>query len=866
MSNGSGQMTPFQESGPFLVVALLTAVVVGTGGAPRPQFRDSGPLVLSGAEFPDYDAEVLRAERNGLVNKSLSMRLSRQPGVAEVADLLQQNRIDDALRVLQSIIKNAPQDIPRAIESVVEQSSRFSDMARGYPESLQEVVDAARQQLPRLSREESARAERQLLLIDRHAPAEQRSTADRLRAFVRQYEGTDTALLAEVDVIAFGLRIREQLPALDRVVRDHPETVVAAKALFQKGFQLGSGNVYPDVEARGADPTARFLQVLEIVRELESGRYPPCEWVTRAPSLVTMFFAYQPTYAPGSIDRILDGYTQFVKTHFVLSDEYPLGTGTGYIIATKMFDLFKLKGDGVAGIEGVLSELEREADNPSAVQFLRARFYVRSIDWEPADQRAVFHQKAAASLSQLQAGGQSLFHRKALATLASLYFAEGEYVNARAAFQRYLSAYPETAWAWVAALRIGQCNESLGETRAAIDAHLSAASTYATNPLAYVLGHVYAARNYERRGQFDLASHEYGIALAGWDKEFGRVYSLHRTRNSRSRGAPTVVDGPEITDTALAGRTAQLKNSLATTGGTLLERGRWSVEHERHADAVAPLEQLLTRYPRSPAVAEARYLLHRARLGNALQLADVANPKPNTSAALAELGRVMSDRYDFGVCASKIARASMLFAMGAAAEAESHMRLALMEWLQHQRPDRDRPRNDLQQDIAGIRSAILTYRARDARLRPPSPELFVVVNPDVLVRFRGSESRTQTVYQSVPSTARVIFLNAEEQHILNDIVGKLGKKATQDQPAGKDVLELWNRFFSTQYMFGGMRSDDRVPVVFETSPIIAEIEFLDAGRRNAAARLRFGHEGGTLLLEKIQGIWTAKSMVDNWIS
>jgi len=795
------------------------------------------------------------------------MRLSQQPGVAEVADLLKQNRIDDALGVLHSIIKNAPQDIPRAFELVVEQSSRFSYTARGYPDSLQEIVDAARQQLPRLSREESARAERQLLLIDLSGSAYQtRGTADRLRAFVQQYGGTDTALLAEVDVIAFGLRIREQLPALDRVVRDHPETVVAAKALFQKGFQLGSGNVYPDVEARGADPTARFLQVLEIVRELESGRYPPCEWVTRAPSLVAMFFAYQPTYAPGSIDRILDGYRQFVRTHFVLSDEYPLGTGTGYIITTKMFDLFKLKGDGVAGIEEMLGELEHEADDPSAVQFLRARFYARSIDSEPADQRTVFYQKATGSLSQLQAAGRSLFHRKALATLASLYFAEGEYVNARAAFRSYLTKYPDTAWAWIAALRIGQCNESLGEVTAAIDADLSAASAYATNPLAYVLGHVYAARNYERLGRFDRASREYGIALTGWDKEFGQAYSLHRTRDSRSKLASTVVDSPEIANALLAARTKQLKNSLATPGGTLLERGRWSVEHERHADAVAPLEQLLARYPMSPAAAEARYLLHQARLGNALQLADVANPKPNTSAALAELGRVTSDRYDFGVCASKIARASLLLTMGATAEAESHMRLALMEWLQHQRPDRERPGGDLQQDIAGIRSAILTYRARDARLRPLSPERFVVINPDVLVKFRGTESRKQTVYQSFTNTTRVIYLNGEEQRILNNIVGKLGNKATQDRPLGKDVLEFWNRFFPTEYRFGGIEYNDRAPVVLETSPIIAEVEFLDTGRTNAAARLRFGHEGGTLMLEKVQGVWIAKSMVDNWIS
>jgi len=149
-------------------------------------------------------------------------------------------------------------------------------------------------------------------------------------------------------------------PSQDAVVRDHHETVVATKALYLKGFQLSSGNVYPDVEARGSDPTGRFLKVMEVVKELESGRYPRCEWVERGPSLVSNFFAYDPTYAPGSIDITLGRYQQFVKTHFAPADEYPLNTGTGYIITTKMLDLLKQNGEGIAGVERVLAELEND--------------------------------------------------------------------------------------------------------------------------------------------------------------------------------------------------------------------------------------------------------------------------------------------------------------------------------------------------------------------------------------------------------------------------------------------------------------------------------------------------------------------------
>ena len=121
----------------------------------------------------------------------------------------------------------------------------------------------------------------------------------------------------------FGLPIREQLDALDRFVREHPGTRAGAKALHNKGSQLASGDVYPDIEARGADPTARFFRVLEIVQELESGRLRHVSGWNRAPSLVTQFFARDPTYAEGSVDRLLAAYKAFVKTHFEVRDEYP---------------------------------------------------------------------------------------------------------------------------------------------------------------------------------------------------------------------------------------------------------------------------------------------------------------------------------------------------------------------------------------------------------------------------------------------------------------------------------------------------------------------------------------------------------------
>jgi hypothetical protein len=213
-----------------LSVALsLAGPLVGlAAGQPTQSTRQPAEL-LSAAEFPDYDAGVWREQRNGLATKSVSSRLTQQPDSADIAELLQQDWVDDALRVLRSIVDKYPQKIPRAFEIVSEHSSRFSDRARGHPDSLQELVDAARKQLARLPREEAARAERQLLLVDRQPSLAKRPTfADQLRTFVQQYAGTQAALLTEIDVMEFGLPIRQRLDASDRFLRDHPGTVAAA--------------------------------------------------------------------------------------------------------------------------------------------------------------------------------------------------------------------------------------------------------------------------------------------------------------------------------------------------------------------------------------------------------------------------------------------------------------------------------------------------------------------------------------------------------------------------------------------------------------------------------------------------------------
>jgi hypothetical protein len=52
----------------------------------------------------------------------------------------------------------------------------------------------------------------------------------------------------------------------------------------------------------------------------------------------------------------------------------------------------------------------------------------------------------------------------------------------------------------------------------------------------------------------------------------------------------------------------------------------------------------------------------------------------------------------------------------------------------------------------------------------------------------------------------------------------------------------------------------------ETYPVITEIQFTNAERTRASARVTIGYSGGTVELEKEAGKWIAKRLTSQWIT
>jgi outer membrane protein assembly factor BamD (BamD/ComL family) len=761
----------------------------------------------------------------------------------------------------------------------------------GRAERTQELLGHARRQLALLGREERADAAYALMgaefsLRPGTEPGRD-SYVDRLKAFIQEYAGTNAALEAQPSLIDSSLPAREVLKKIDELVafaRAHPRTVAGAKALYMAGFQLQSNVAILGIEKRGADPTDRFLRVLGIVSELENGDYPACEWTEKAPELVVGFFASQPSYAPERIDAVLAACESFAAKHWKLDDQANPGDyGIGYFVTTKMAELYKIKGDAVGGVERFLLGLEDKAPDRFAVQYLLAMFYVKTMNAaEPAAATALLD-KARQLLASIHAGAEGVYKRKALATMASLAFYRREYAPAREAFTRYVREFPGSPYAWVAAIRIGQCDEQMGDWRAALAAYQVIPPAGDAAPVATVLADVFAGRAHEALGEPVTALSRFRRAVARWDPAFGRAYDVSTRQAARPGDRLLPGRDPRFTATltAIEARVVQLERTTAAAGGVQLEQARWLLTMKRWQDATRTAEEVVAGFPTSPNAPEARYLAHRALLEDALEQADVEKPGADPAAALAILDRLSGEPFDFAVCVATIARAYIASGSGAAPQSERVLVDTVARW--RNQPRAERTLSPLEQDVAEIRSLVFRPNGDGIFVGtrwngfgwPIQPARFVATAPELLVTLADGQVKRLSFFQRFPHLDNELFVDDEQTALLDTLMTRLGGSKTREGqiffdkgvmeppsvPVGPSlsVMAFLNRAFRVMPgHWGGWH--------FATFPTISEIVFIDSGRTRALVRVTVGYAGGDVLLEKQDGVWRATKLTQTWVT
>jgi len=838
------------------------------------------------AEYPPWDRTVRDQHRAGLAVKKARQLLSEAPDTFETAEALLaigpltyqgQERIDDALRVIRAIFEKRPQSIAKTIEAMLYSSYAFeSDGTRDRRPALRELLDLARRQLSGLSKSEAADLAYQVTRMQAWVERTKGGTpVETLKALMQEYAGTDAALEAELAILSRSLpysNVEKRVEALARFSAEHRGTCAAAEALRMESTDVGSNM---GTRGRsGEDPTERALRMIEIEEQLSSPAYASCRPTFGRGGPYA--FASKPVYAPGNIDRLLAAYRGYFKTHLTAEAGDP-GDGVGYLVTSVVRGLFRAKGEGVEALDRFLADLEEEVPEPDAARYLRAIIHEPITAREGVGNATAPQPPTVAQLIGLHGTGKGLYQRKALATLAWLYGFYGDTQKARQYYSEYVKQYPDSGYAWVAALRAAECAADLGDWKTAAAEDQAAARTYQATAIARVLARAYGARAIEALNDFQHAKGEYQAAVAGWDHDYDPRMTLATQRFSRPSAdiVDPFRDPLEVTPLVLETRLAQLTRTLAAPGGAVLEQGRWLLDHGKRKEAAALLADFPKRYPKSPNSPEAQYLAHKARLYDALEMLNIEG-ESNETAGLAALEALAREPYDFPVTAANIARACVLWKQGKKDDAAKVMEEALEERVARQQVQE--PASPLEKDVAAIRSLLFLptggpaysgARGWNGFSWPATLPPFVVVNAQARVKAEGRVSNV-TLYQRFPGLADVLLVNDEDLGFFSLMMNKVGgtKKRTPqaimevpNQPVGPsvNVMALLNKFFPMRPgHWGGWE--------FLTYPVITEIEFMNAGRTLARARVTIGYSGCDVLLEKAAGAWKATAMTNMWVT
>jgi tetratricopeptide (TPR) repeat protein len=485
--------------------------------------------------------------------------------------------------------------------------------------------------------------------------------------------------------------------------------------------------------------------------------------------------------------------------------------------------------------------------------------------------------RAKEIFSDLARRGGDTYYRRALAEVATLHFIDGEYVSARDYYRRYVTQYPQSPFAWVAAFRAAESDYKLGNLETAVTAYLAATDARASDAFVTVLARTYAGRVLEDLARFDDALRQYRAAYERWDHDYGVEYELPLPRGvARPRGS-TTNSGRQVTRAWLQQRIRELASSITSAGGASIEQARRLLETREYEKGIQVLRTFMQTHPASASIGEARALLNRARLERSLQLIDLANRSRNERESLAEFEALSKEPFDFSVFAVQVARSAAAFTGGQIDEAMTQMTAALGALKAYQQGVPRPPATALEDDVTAIGNEVFRPLG-DGVFRNPHrwnafewPERlppFLIVSRTVSVRLASNEVVEVARWSAFPKLDNVLLLDQTEVTLLTSVLESVGGTErreptaimeTPNQPIGKarEVNRFWNRFFPT-------RPGHWQGWEFFSYPAMRQIEFLDEARTRAFVRVTVGYSGATVVVEKVNGAWTAKELIDFW--
>jgi hypothetical protein len=323
-----------------------------------------------------------------------------------------------------------------------------------------------------------------------------------------------------------------------------------------------------------------------------------------------------------------------------------------------------------------------------------------------------------------------------------------------------------------------------------------------------------------------------------------------------------------MTKQHLADRVASLERNLNSALGPLLERASTLIDARRFVDARSTLSAAVKQARSTDDRAAVRLLDHRAQLEMAMELVAVGGANTNVMDGLKTLEGLAQEPFDTHTGFAGLTRAAVIFKTGTEEHARAVMTATLDAWRDSQRSLRAmKPSSSIAADVMAVRSAIVRPTSAFEQLvqsswtafRVPSTAAYAVVNPDVEVIEADGSARLLTIYQDFPELPNVIYWTTIDTAFARRLSVTL-RGTGAHAAANADVTRFWNNFFAT-------RESNLGVWVVETYPRVASIRFLDSARTKATvAFIASTYSGGSMLMEKQNGVWQAVKLINFWMS
>ena len=449
--------------------------------------------------------------------------------------------------------------------------------------------------------------------------------------------------------------------------------------------------------------------------------------------------------------------------------------------------------------------------DPAIVRFAKARGLLNPNELHsgPVDDGPVVRELETAAKI-----GSGRWSRQAWITLAEHELTRGRLGSARARFDAFQRRFPESDFAWMAAIRAGEIDFERRQYETAAKAWLDAAQRYGTDvPIVRAIGPFYAARAFEAAGAFERARDAYRAAAAAWPSDL--TWDGHgpsRTAINGLRARMPKNPPAMMTRASIAQRAEELTASLSALGGRELERGRWHLAQDRAADAIAILAPVIKMHAGSATAAEARTLWLRARLEAAIELAEIDLssrdvPRRDAKSALAALDALWTEPFEpavgiAGVAAATLHRleaGSRAAAMDADVDgANARMKSVLNRWVaEGTRPGPAPAPGTLEADAIAIRDALfqplgggVLGNRWNAFTFPKQLPAFILAPAALDVRVAHGDPIRVDVARRSGGVSNVIFIPRDDLAFLIRLVERLGGPAGVEAGAIDGMKEI----------------------------------------------------------------------------